>query len=54
MAFGKIIQSESLINFAVWLDRIQSRDRYPRQRHNNFERKQLKVNYETKKRKNKS
>ena len=43
MAFGKIIQSESLINFAVWLDRIQSRDRYPRQRHNNYERKQLKV-----------
>ena len=37
MAFGKIIQSESLINFAVWLDRIQSRDRYPGQRHNNHE-----------------
>ena len=46
MAFGKIIQSESIINFAVWLDRIQSRDRYPMQRHDNYERKQLKVNYE--------
>ncbi len=42
MAFGKIIQSESIINFAVWLDRIQSRDRYPMQRHNNYERKLMK------------